>query len=87
MIVINVEEHIESAVCEPECPVDAIVEGPNFEYSTFLHEELLYDKAKLLENGDKWEPQLARIMEVKTRTSPKYLLFPRLIGAGELSFI
>jgi NADH dehydrogenase (ubiquinone) Fe-S protein 8 len=51
--------------CQEACPVDAIVEGPNFEYSTFLHEELLYDKRKLLENGDKWEPQLARIMEVK----------------------
>jgi NADH dehydrogenase (ubiquinone) Fe-S protein 8 len=44
------------------------VEGPNFEYATFLHEELLYDKKKLIENGDKWEPQLARIMEVKLRT-------------------
>ena len=42
--------------CQEACPVDAIVEGPNFEYSTFLHEELLYDKKKLLENGDKWEP-------------------------------
>lgn len=54
--------------CQEACPVDAIVEGPNYEYSTFLHEELLYDKKKLIENGDKWEPQLARIMEVKTRT-------------------
>ena len=54
--------------CQEACPVDAIVEGPNFEYSTFLHEELLYDKKKLIENGDKWEPQLARIMEAKTRT-------------------
>ena len=53
--------------CQEACPVDAIVEGPNFEYSTFLHEELLYDKRKLLENGDKWEPQLARIMEVKVQ--------------------
>ena len=54
--------------CAEACPVDAIVEGPNFEYSTFLHEELLYDKKKLIENGDKWEPQLARILEVKTKT-------------------
>lgn len=54
--------------CQEACPVDAIVEGPNYEYTTFLHEELLYDKKKLIENGDKWEPQLARIMEVKTRT-------------------
>ena len=54
--------------CQEACPVDAIVEGPNFEYATFWHEELLYDKNKLIANGDKWEPQLARIMEVKTRT-------------------
>lgn len=36
-------------------PVDAIVEGPNFEYATETHEELLYNKEKLLANGDKWE--------------------------------
>jgi len=36
------------------CPVDAIVETPNFEWSTETHEELLYDKEKLLANGDRW---------------------------------
>lgn len=34
--------------------MDAIVEGPNFEFSTETREELLYDKQKLLENGDRW---------------------------------
>jgi hypothetical protein len=29
------------------------VEGPNFEFSTETREELLYDKQKLLENGDR----------------------------------
>ena len=41
--------------CQEACPVDAIVEGPNFEYATETHEELLYNKEKLLANGDKWE--------------------------------
>ena len=54
--------------CQEACPVDAIVEGPNFEYSTYFHEELLYDKKKLIANGDKWEPQLARIQEAKSKT-------------------
>jgi NADH dehydrogenase (ubiquinone) Fe-S protein 8 len=45
--------------CQEACPVDAIVEGPNFEYSTETHEELLYNKEKLLDNGDKWEPAIA----------------------------
>jgi len=39
--------------------VDAIVEGPNFEYSTETREELFYNKDKLLANGDKWERAIA----------------------------
>lgn len=34
--------------------MDAIVETPNFEWCTETHEELLYDKEKLLANGDRW---------------------------------
>ena len=46
--------------CQEACPVDAIVEGPNFEYATYSHEELLYYKEKLLNNGDKWEKEIAK---------------------------
>ena len=40
-------------------PVDAIVQGPNFEFSTETREELYYNKEKLLDNGDRWENILA----------------------------
>ena len=40
--------------------VDAIVETTNYEYITETHEELLYNKEKLLANGDKWEVEIAR---------------------------
>ncbi len=45
--------------CQEACPVDAIVEGPNFEFATETREELLYDKDKLLANGDRWEIEIA----------------------------
>ena len=46
-------------LCQEACPVDAVVEGPNFEYATETREELMYNKDKLLANGDRWEPMLA----------------------------
>jgi NADH-quinone oxidoreductase subunit I len=35
------------------------------EFSTETHEELLYDKAKLLANGDRWEPEIARALTME----------------------
>ncbi len=45
--------------CQEACPVDAIVEGPNYEFSTETREELLYNKQKLLDNGERWESEIA----------------------------
>ena len=49
--------------CQDACPVDAIVLGPNYEFMGGMQEELHFDKYKLLDNGDRWEPQLARNIE------------------------
>jgi len=60
---IDMTKCIYCGYCQEACPVDAIVEGPNFEYATETHEELLYDKEKLLDNGDRWETEIAKNLE------------------------
>jgi len=60
---IDMTKCIYCGFCQEACPVDAIVEGPNFEFATETHEELLYDKEKLLANGDRWETEIARNIE------------------------
>jgi len=53
--------------CEEACPVDAIVEGPNFEYATETREELMYDKNKLLDNGARWEVEIAQRLSLDAK--------------------
>jgi NADH-quinone oxidoreductase subunit I len=61
---IDMTKCIYCGMCEEACPVDAIVEGPNLEFATETREELIYDKDKLLANGDRWEAILARRLEL-----------------------
>jgi NADH-quinone oxidoreductase subunit I len=56
---IDMTKCIYCGLCQEACPVDAVVEGPNFEFSTETREELIYNKEKLLANGDRWEAEIA----------------------------
>ena len=55
---IDMTKCIYCGLCQEACPVDAIVQGPNYEFATETHEELIYNKQKLLDNGDRWEEAL-----------------------------
>ncbi|ESQ77037.1 NADH-quinone oxidoreductase subunit NuoI [Asticcacaulis sp. YBE204] len=61
---IDMVKCIYCGLCQEACPVDAIVEGPNFEFATDTREELYYDKQRLLANGDRWEREIARSLEL-----------------------
>jgi NADH-quinone oxidoreductase subunit I len=61
---IDMTKCIYCGMCEEACPVDAIVEGPNAEFATETREELMYDKDRLLANGDRWESMLAKRLEL-----------------------
>jgi NADH dehydrogenase (ubiquinone) Fe-S protein 8 len=56
---IDMTKCIYCGFCQEACPVDAIVETQNYEYATETREELLYNKEKLLQNGDKAEAEIA----------------------------
>ena len=61
---IDMVKCIYCGLCQEACPVDAIVEGPNIEYAVETREELYYDKARLLANGDRWEREIAKNLEL-----------------------
>ena len=61
---IDMVKCIYCGLCQEACPVDAIVEGPNTEFAVETREELYYDKERLLDNGDRWEREIARNLEL-----------------------
>ena len=70
---IDMTKCIYCGLCQEACPVDAIVEGPNIEYSKENREELFYNKEKLLNNGDIWEPELLQRIEQNKEGRKKIL--------------
>ena len=54
-------------LCEESCPVDAIVQGPNFEFTTETRKELYYSKERLLDNGDRWETAIAENLKADAK--------------------
>ncbi|TKA57075.1 hypothetical protein B0A53_01031 [Rhodotorula sp. CCFEE 5036] len=64
---IDMTKCIYCGYCQEACPVDAIVESQNTEYTTETREELLYNKEKLLANGDRMEAELAAALQPKGR--------------------
>ena len=56
---IDMTKCIYCGFCEEACPVDAIVEGPNFEFAKEDRQELIYNKEQLLKNGDIWEQEIS----------------------------
>jgi NADH-quinone oxidoreductase subunit I len=64
---IDMTKCIYCGFCQEACPVDAIVEGPTLEFCTETREELMYNKEKLLANGDRWESLIAATLEADAR--------------------
>lgn len=56
---IDLSKCIFCGFCEESCPVDSIVETHIFEYHGEKRGDLLMTKQRLLENGDKYEQEIA----------------------------
>lgn len=60
---IDMTKCIYCGYCQEACPVDAIVMTSNYEFATSNHADLIYTKSRLIDNGDRWEAQIARNLE------------------------
>ncbi len=61
---IDLTKCIYCGYCQEACPVDAIVETSNIGFAPGWREEMFHDKKKLIANGEKWEPEIARNLEM-----------------------
>ena len=55
---IDMTKCIYCGMCQEACPVDAVVLTNNYEFSVITSDELLYNKEKLLLNGQIWEESI-----------------------------
>ena len=60
---IDMTKCIYCGLCEEACPVDAIVQSEGHDFAAFSREALFYNKEKLLENGDRMEPVLEKMVQ------------------------
>ena len=60
---IDMVKCIYCGLCEEACPVDAIVEGPNMEFCEEDRSKLVYNKEKLLANGERWKVEIEHRLE------------------------
>jgi NADH-quinone oxidoreductase subunit I len=66
---IDMTKCIYCGLCQEACPVDAIVETQAFEFATETREALYYTKDILLDNGDRYESQIAANLAADARYS------------------
>ena len=64
---IDLNKCIFCGFCEEACPVDAIVETHVFEYHTESSQDLVFTKAKLLDNGDRHEAEIAAARQLDSK--------------------
>jgi NADH-quinone oxidoreductase subunit I len=66
---IDMTKCIYCGLCQEACPVDAIVETQEFEYASETRKALYYTKDMLLDNGDRYESQIASNLAADARYS------------------
>jgi NADH-quinone oxidoreductase chain I len=64
---IDMTKCIYCGLCQEACPVDAVVLTNNYEFSTITPEELLYNKEKLLLNGQIWEESIDNNIKIEKK--------------------